>query len=164
MVAVVNVLMAIVLVSQARLNRGYPGLGWWAAGQVAVTTGIVVSALRGETLAGRIAIPVYQALLVGGAVLILIGAVRFLGRREHRGLLGALWLALVSWSVLFTYVDENYSLRTIGLFLASASLLCATSVVLWRHHAPRIEDRRSSRPWSSRWEPPATSCSPSPSR
>lgn len=134
MLGAVNVLLAVVLVAQVRFNRGYPGLGWWAAGQVAVAAGMVGSALRGASLAGHVAIPIYQALLVGGSILILIGAMRFLGRREPRGLLAAVWLAPVAWSTYFTFVDYQYTLRTLGLFLTSAVVLAWTSYVLWRHH------------------------------
>lgn len=134
MLGAVNVLLAIVLVAQVRFNRGYPGLGWWAAGQVAVAAGMVGSALRGASLAGLVAIPIYQGLLVGGSILILIGAMRFLGRRERRGLLAAVWLAQVTWSTYFTFVDYQYTLRTLGLFLTSAAILACTSYVLWRHH------------------------------
>ena len=66
MAGVVNVLLAVVLYAQYRFNRRYPGVGWWAAGQATVAAGMVVSTLRGDSLAGRIAVPVYQALLVLG--------------------------------------------------------------------------------------------------
>jgi len=138
MVGLVNILLAIVLVLQARFNRAVPGLGWWAAGQAAVAAGMVVSAFRGDSTLGHVAVPVYQSLLIGGAILILVGAMRFVGRRVPRGALAATWLAAIAWATVFTFVDDNYTARTMGLFLVSAALLAATAHVLGRHHSPEF--------------------------
>jgi diguanylate cyclase (GGDEF)-like protein/PAS domain S-box-containing protein len=136
--AVVAILLAVVLFAQYRVNRAYPGLGWWSAGQAAVAAGFVLSALRGDSLLGRLAVPAYQALLVLGTALIYVGVARFLGRRVRRGWLVALLLALVAWSTYHTFVDDNAKLRSIGLYLTLGVLMLLTAVTLWRHRLASV--------------------------
>lgn len=139
MAGAINVLLAVVLFAQYRFNRSYPGLGWWAAGQAAVAAGIIVSTLRGDSLAGRVAVPIYQAMLVLGAAWVYVGVQRFLGRRERWGWLVAVWLVLVSWSMFHTFANDDATLRAIGLYLTLAVLLASTSAVLWRHRLPSVQ-------------------------
>ena len=135
MVGVVNVLLAVVLLVQYRLSRSYPGVGWWAAGQGAVAVGFAVSVLRGPSLLGHLAVPAYQALIVLGVVLILVGVLRFLGRRERPSWLVAAWLVFVAWSAFHTFVADSATLRSIALYAVIAVLLGCTAFALWRYRA-----------------------------
>ena len=136
--AAVAVLLAVVLFVQYRINRGYGGMGWWAAGQAALAAGFVVTMLRGDSFLGRLAVPGYQALLVLGAILILVGVLRFLGRREHRGWLAAVWIGFVAWSSYHTFVADDPRLRSIGLYLTLAVLLGMTGAVLWQQRRASV--------------------------
>lgn len=135
LVGVVNVLLAVVLVVQYRLNRhrGFAGLGWWAVGQAAVAVGLGLSAVRAASGVGHAAIPVYQGLLVVGMSSIVVGLLRFMGRRERVGRLVAALAVFVAWSAYFTWVNDSIVLRSVGLYLAIGTLDAWAAWALVRH-------------------------------
>ena len=136
--ALVSVLLAVVLFAQYRFNRDYSGVGWWAAGQASVAVGFLVSMLRGDSLVGHIAVPVYQGLLVLGAVFVYVGVALFLDRREWWGWLIIVWGALVCWSTFFTFVVDDSQLRSMALYIALAIILLGAGVTLWRRRIPAV--------------------------
>ncbi len=135
LIGIVNVLLAVILGMQYRLNRerSFAGLGWWALGQTAVAAGLVVSAARAESGSGRAAIPLYQGLLVVGTALILVGLLRFMGRRERTGPLVALLVAFIAWSTFFTFVVDDIVVRSVIFYLVVAGLYVTMVWALVRH-------------------------------
>lgn len=104
LVALVNVALALALLIQARLNVRPPGMRLWAAGQSLIAAGLIISAFRGTSLTGKIAIPVWQTTTITGFVLLYVGILRFFGRRERWAPLITLMAALTLWSCFFTFV------------------------------------------------------------
>ena len=132
MVGTVSVLLAVVLYAQYRFNRSYAGLGWWAAGQASVAAGFIVSAMRGDSVMGRLAVPAYQILIVLGVALIYVGVLRFLGHRERRAWVAGGVAAFVVWSLVFTFVVDDATLRSVGRYTAIAVFLALAAFAL-RH-------------------------------
>ena len=134
LVGVVNVLLAVVLVVQYRLTRarGFHGLGWWAIGQVGVAAGLVVSAARGASGVGQVAIPLFQALLVLGTGAVLVGVRRFVGRPGSARWLIALGVPYVAFVAYFTFVDDRTVLRALALYSTMAVLYAVIAVTLVR--------------------------------
>jgi diguanylate cyclase (GGDEF)-like protein/PAS domain S-box-containing protein len=140
-VAAVNVLLAIALAAQYRTNKGYPGFGWWAGGEALVASSFILINLRGDSLAGRLAVPVWQVCAIFGFTLVYIGVLRFFGRRERRGPLLALLVFLGCWASVFTFALDRMSIRAIGLYGSAAVLLAAMALATWRYRLPSV--RRS---------------------
>lgn len=130
LIGIVNALLAVILVVQYRLNRdrGFSGVGWWALGQTIVALGLAGSVAREASGAGRVAIPGYQTLLLVGTALILVGLLRFMGRRERSGWLVALMAAFVVWSSFFTFGVDSIVVRSVTFYVAIAGLY---AVIVW---------------------------------
>jgi diguanylate cyclase (GGDEF)-like protein/PAS domain S-box-containing protein len=137
-VAMVNVLLALSLVAQYRINRAYPGFGWWAAGQSFVAMSFILSNLRGGSFAGRLIIPVWHVCVILGFALVYIGVLRFLGRRERRGPLLALLVFVGCWAWVFTFSLDRLTLRAVGLYGSAAFLLAAMAIATWRYRLPAV--------------------------
>jgi diguanylate cyclase (GGDEF)-like protein/PAS domain S-box-containing protein len=83
---------------------------------------------RGASGSGLVAIPVYQALLVTGTALILVGLLRFMGRRERMGWLVTLVVAFVVGSSFFTFVVDGIVVRSVTFYVAIAGLYV---IIVW---------------------------------
>lgn len=138
MAATVNVLLAAVLLVQYRVNKRYPGFGWWAAGQAALALALILNNARSASWAGRVAIPVWQICAYTGFALVYVGLLRFLGRRERRGRLVLLAAVLAFWATTFTFVVDRQSIRIVGYDLVLAGLLTAMSVAAWRYRLSSV--------------------------
>ncbi len=111
-----------------------------------MAVGLVVSALRGDTFGGHVAVPMYQSLIVLGAILTYIGVLRFLGQTRAAG--------MARWAVACLHrVGDRTSrssttsatLRTVAFYVTVAVVLGATSAALWRYRCPPSGGPRATR-------------------
>ncbi len=102
-----NFILVLAFLVQYRFNRNYAGLGWWTCSAAALTSGLVFSFFRDNPAIGKFAVIAGNALFVGGIMLLYVGVLRFVGRREPRELLWVSYVVYVLVTLFFTYV--NYS-------------------------------------------------------
>ena len=138
MVGIANVLLAVPLIVQHRANRDYNGPGWWASGQSLVAIAVVFGNLRGNSGLGRLVIPLWQAMLLIGFMLVYVGLGAFLGHRVRVAPLALGASALVAWSTLFTFGVNSLTVRSVGLYTSLGVVLGLMAVLVWRHRAPDV--------------------------
>lgn len=143
LVAVVNVTLALGLLIQARFSVRPPGMRLWAAGQTLIAAGLIISAFRGTSLAGKIAIPLWQTTTIAGFVLLYVGILRFFGQKERWAPLVALLVALTVWSWFFSFVVFLVAPRGAAVYVCAASLVFACARALHKFAEPAV--RASSR-------------------
>ena len=106
-------IQAAVLIYQYKLNKAYPGIGWWAAGSLAGAAGFALNVLR-EMEPFRIwALIAGNGLLVAALILFYIGVARFLGKTERRGSLLAGWILLLVLLAYYTLIDDQIVTRVV---------------------------------------------------
>ena len=128
-------IQAVVLLYQYRLNKVYPGIGWWAAGSLAGAAGFFLNVLR-EMEPFRIwALIAGNGLLVAALILFYIGVARFLGRKERRGSLLAGWILLLVLLAYYTLIDDQIVTRVILVSAAVTVCSLMSVAVLWRNRS-----------------------------
>ena len=138
LLGVINAVLAVVLVLQYRFSRPLPGVGWWAAGQACIAVGLAVGNLRGTTLAGHLIIPVYQVAVVAGPLLFYVGIRRFLGKPERRAPIVALLVVVLVEALVFTFVFDNFRVRSTALFAAIGAGLAMAATAAFRDRTPDV--------------------------
>ena len=138
LVALVNVALALGLLIQSQFSLRQPGMRLWAAGQTLIAAGLIISAFRGTSLAGKIAIPLWQTTTIAGFVLLYVGILRFFGRKERWAPLIALLSVLAVWSSFFTFVIFLVAPRGAAVYVCAASLVVACARALHRFAEPAV--------------------------
>ncbi len=128
MLGITNLIVAVAMGLQYRMNRAYQGIGWWALGSAAIAAGYAVfSPLRSIASLELISIVAQNSLTVLGMTSHYVGSMRFLEKRENRGAVIAILAAFITPFVYFTYVSNDINARTVlvGATAAILSLMTA---------------------------------------
>jgi len=128
---------AIVLLIQYRVNRSFPGTGWWV-------TGTSFMALGGALMLFLAFEPIWwvsifaNPLLILGQLFLYVGMLRFFGKAAKRWTIVLPYVCFVLGYLFFIFFDRNLSARTVlvNVMLAAASFLTA-SVLLDRKNMPK---------------------------
>ena len=120
LLSLIFILQAVALFLQYLVNRTYPGPGWWMLGAIALAAGFIANAARAHPVVGHAAVVANNALFTGGFVLLYIGIMRFLGRRERTALVLAYWLAVTLVAAYFILVQDDQALRRFNHSLSLA--------------------------------------------
>lgn len=129
-----NILQIAALFVQMKLATRYSGAGWWTLGVGLLALGFLALNLR--RVPGFIAIGVFSnnLLFVSGQILLYVGVLRFLERREHSRLLVILMAAYAVVDLFFVFIFDNIVWRgsILYLTLAGFSFLTAWSLGKYR--------------------------------
>ena len=134
----INLLQVMALFAQWRLDKDQPGPGWWLLGIGTFALTFAAAFLRSVPQWLPVAIVASHVLCVCAQTLLYIGVLRFFGRRERRGPLGAL---LVLYSLATIYLTVSYNdivVRRTILFLVLAGLSFATAWALVRYKSRAV--------------------------
>ncbi|MEI8084219.1 MAG: diguanylate cyclase, partial [Actinomycetes bacterium] len=135
---VASVSEAVVLYAQYRSNRRYHGIGWWSVGTAALAVGFVVSAVRGDSVAGHAAVVISLTLFVAGFLAVYVGVVHFLeestSTRWTLVLLAAVFVACAYLTFVVDLVADRRAVVYLGV--AAASALCVRAMV--SHRVPSV--------------------------
>jgi len=120
--AITSGLQIIALILQYALNKTYRGIGWWVLWAVSTALGFSLIPLRDFTPAGltSISIILTNALLLVGWTFLYVGIMRFLDKKEHRGIIIALFAVFILSTFYFVYVNEYVNARSVILYGAVA--------------------------------------------
>ncbi len=102
----------IALAMQYFENKTYRGIGWWLLGAIAMASGFIALALGPVPSIGVIA-AFGNPLLILGRLCILVGTLRFVGRRENSWALALSFFVLVVTYYYFLLLRDNISARTV---------------------------------------------------
>ena len=84
---VTSIIQVIVFSLQASINKTYRGIGWWLLWSASAAAGFVFIILRAIPAILKISIIAQNSLLVLGVIFLNIGIMRFLDKKEKRGIL-----------------------------------------------------------------------------
>ena len=126
----VFVAQVIALFVQYSVNRSYRGIEWWVRGSIAMALGVVLMpALLVKSLE-MLAI-VANPLVVFGQILIYIGIMQFVGKKEKSRILYFIYAASVAFYFYFIFFDNNLSARTVVINATTAAFSLTTAYVLF---------------------------------
>ncbi|WP_005037676.1 PAS domain S-box protein [Holophaga foetida] len=134
----ISIALAVALTVQYRVNRAYPGIGWWMLGSTLTALGCiflcatVIDAIEFLSMFGN-------PFLVAGRVCIFVGVAQFLDRKFSPALMAT--LLVVSWAVYYLYLFgyPNVSARTVTVSAAIALVSFMTAHLLLGHRQPEIQ-------------------------
>lgn len=134
----------IVLFVQFKVGRAYRGIGWWVLGSAFMALGVILMPLvmvKSLQIFAAFANP----LVIFGQILLYIGILRFLDKREKRRivvLIFAIYFVLYNYYIL---IDFNISVRTIliNATLAAVALMTAYSLLFNREGPVSVSEKFS---------------------
>jgi diguanylate cyclase (GGDEF)-like protein/hemerythrin-like metal-binding protein len=135
---IVNLLQLVAFFIQYRIDPARPGPGCWTVANVLGCVGFAVNFLRDLPSLQTASIVAYNLSLIGGQILIYVGILRFLGRRERRGPLLALAALAAAAALAFTTVHDDIVARRICGSVFYALFCFASSLALLRYNTPDI--------------------------
>jgi PAS domain S-box-containing protein len=135
-----NVIKVLAILFQYLTNKRMPGVLWWVWSFIFLALGHFFLIVRENTPILHTLNYTANTLYVLGAISLYIGIMRFLGMREKRGLLIALFAVFFSFTVYFTYAQDS--------FVARAQVMSITFAVLafLMVQALLVQKNRSIRP------------------
>jgi len=132
LLGITNVLQVIAIFLQYLMNKTYRGIGGWVLGFTSIAMGFVLLILRDIISIELISIISANALLVLGEIFIYIGSMRFLDKKENRGIVISIFAVFILSFFYFTYVNNNIAVRTVivSATLATISFLTAQGLLV----------------------------------
>jgi PAS domain-containing protein len=118
-----HVIQVLVFAHQYRVNKSYPGVGWWLLWSAVEIFSFACMLLRGLPNAPMFLIFAQNLLLVAGTVFLYIGILRFLGKQVWRRLLVGLSALFAAALLYFLYGVNSFAVR--GLLISGALALVA---------------------------------------
>lgn len=127
-----SLLQVIALFFQYKLNKAYLGIGWWLLGFTSLAMGYGFLFLRDLILIKLITIVFANSLILSGFIFLYIGVMRFLDKKENRGIVISIFVLFLLSYFYYTYFDDDITLRTVIVYTAvgNISLLAALSLFL----------------------------------
>jgi PAS domain S-box-containing protein len=127
---ITNLLQVIAILLQYWINRTTPGIGWWLLAFLSLAAGFVLSLLRDVMTLKLITIIAASTLTFSGPIFVYIGVMRYLGKKEQRGLVIGSYLAFFLLYFYFTYANDDINTRSVigAVLIAFFSLLTAQRI------------------------------------
>jgi diguanylate cyclase (GGDEF)-like protein/PAS domain S-box-containing protein len=116
----------IVLFVQFKVSRAYWGIGWWVLGSAFMALGVVLMPLA-TVKSMRIIAGFANPMVVLGQVLLYVGILRFLGKREKRRIVGTVFTAFFISYEYFIYISYDLTARTVLINAALAVITVMTA-------------------------------------
>lgn len=119
-----------VLFVQYRVNKIYRGIGWWVLGSTLMAVGVIfmpMVTVKSLEMLARVANP----LVVLGQILLYLGIVKFIDKKEKRWVLISIFTVFIFSYYFYMYVNNSISARTIVLCatLAAISIMTAYKLI-----------------------------------
>jgi len=129
---ITHLIQMVVFLHQYKANKTYQGIGWWLLWSATEVAGFGFILLRGIPSLAAIAITFQNALIVLGTIFLYVGVMRFLDKKENRGIIIPLYAIYVAALVYFISVNDNIIIRSviINATLAAVSFVTARSLVV----------------------------------
>jgi PAS domain S-box-containing protein len=136
---ITSIVQVIVFALLASIDKTYRGIGWWLLWSVSAAAGFVFILLRAIPAIHKASIIAQNALLILGVIFLNIGIIRFLEKKERRGILAAIFITFFSFLLYFTYVKDNIAVRTVAIGVALAVVSFLTAWELYAHKLPSVK-------------------------
>jgi len=134
-----NFIKVLAILFQYLTNKRMPGVLWWLWSFIFLAFGHFFLIVRENTLLLRTMSYTASTLYVLGAMLLYVGIIRFLGKREKRGLLVALFALFFSFTLYFTYIQDSFVARaqTTSIAFAVLAYLMVKALLVQENRAIR---------------------------
>ncbi|MFZ4441498.1 MAG: hypothetical protein ACOYOS_24060, partial [Syntrophales bacterium] len=117
-----NFIKVLAILFQYLTNKRMPGVVWWLWSFIFLAFGHFFLIVRENTLLLRTMSYPASTFYVLGAMFLYVGIMRFLGKREKRGLLVALFALFFTSTLYFTYIQDSFVTRAQIMSIAYAVL------------------------------------------
>jgi PAS domain S-box-containing protein len=132
---ITHLLQVIIFAFHVSINRTSRGAGWWLLWSGTAAVAFVFVPLRAMPSLYHISIIAQNMLLTLAVTFLYIGIMRFLGAREHRGLVALILSVFLVVLFYFTYAFDDIAFRTVAISViwAAIALLTAYSLLTQKH-------------------------------
>lgn len=138
LLGITHVMLFGVFSLQASISKAYRGIGWWLLWTASAALGSAFILLRRVPEIARISIVAQNGLIVLSVIFLYVGIMRFLGRREPRGILAAAYTGYVALLAYFLYGHDDIAIRGAIICLAMAAVSFLSARALLVHKTPSI--------------------------
>jgi diguanylate cyclase (GGDEF)-like protein/PAS domain S-box-containing protein len=130
---ITNILQVAALLLLYRVNKTYRGIGWWVSGFISIAVGFVLLIMRDIVSIALVTIFFGNVLIVSGEILLYIGIMRFLGRKENLRIILPIFVVFILPFFYFNYVNNDLEVRTVLVSIALAPLSFLPAQALFVH-------------------------------
>ena len=124
---ITNVVQVIVFSLQAATNRTCRGVGWWLLWSALAATGFVFILLRDIPSFHLIATIGQNSLITLAVIFLYVGIMRFLDKQVNRWIVLAAFAVFFGALVYFTYINNDFVVRTVIICLVWAAISFLTA-------------------------------------
>ncbi len=128
-----HLIQVIVFYYQYTANRAFPGVRWWLLWSTAGVVGFGCMLLRTVPFLETGAILLQNAMLLLGVMMLYVGILRFLDRRENRALLVSVGVTYVAAQVYFLLAHDHYAARGVVMSTGLAVMGFMSARALWAY-------------------------------
>lgn len=138
LVVITHLIQIAVFFHQYRINKTYRGLGWWLAWSCFLTAGISILVVRSVIHLPSVFIFIQNVLIIVGTLLIYVGFMRFLGKRENKLALILIFLFFIIPFSYFLFIEDSIKIRTLVLNAAIAFIAFFTVINFYKNKTHNI--------------------------
>ena len=134
---IASLIQFIILFIQYKVNKKYNGIVFWVLGYAFMAAGYMLLFIRGFISVKLIAIISANSLILLGSIFLYLGVMRFIDKKESRGIIFTLFIVFILSFVYYTYFNDDIKLRTAIIYSAMAviSLLTAQGLFFCKDYA-----------------------------
>ena len=134
-----HLMQVLVFFHQYRVNKTYPGVGWWLLWSAAEVVGFLAILLRDIPALFPLVIILQNSMIVAGTIFLYIGVNLFLGRKVNLKLIIPVLTLFLAGLLYFLFVDNNIRIRSVvvNVTLATIPFFIAYSLFVNKRKAIR---------------------------
>ncbi|MFA7359607.1 MAG: ATP-binding protein [Candidatus Kapaibacterium sp.] len=137
-VVITHLIQVAVFFHQYRINKTYSGLGWWLAWSCFLTAGISILVVRSVIPLPSFFIFLQNVLIISGTLLIYVGFMRFLGKRESKLALLLIFVFFITPFSYFLFIEESIKFRSVLINFTLAFIAFFTVINFYRYKTHNI--------------------------
>ena len=137
---IISVLQVIAFFLQYMTNKSYRGIGCWLLWSALTALGFTAMLLRDFVSLELITITIFltNTLLLAGQIFLYIGVMRFLGKKENRGIIISIFAVFILSTIYVIYVNRNDNARAMILYFVGAVFSFLAAQCLFVHKTRSI--------------------------
>jgi len=133
-----HLMQVVVFTHQYRVNKAYPGVGWWLLWSAAEVVGFFFILLRDIPSFFHLVIIVQNIMIVSGTIFLYVGVRLFLGRKVDLRLIAPLALLFLAGLLYFLFIDDNLRFRSVVINATLSIIPMITAYSLFTYKTPSI--------------------------
>jgi PAS domain S-box-containing protein len=133
-------MQVVVFVHQYKVNKTYPGVGWWLLWSATEAVGFVFILLRDIPGIHLPAVIFQNILLVLGTLFLYVGVMRFLDRKENMRILVPIFVLFAAAHGFFVFFKDDIVIRGVALSVALTAISFMTAWALYKNKLRSIRE------------------------